>query len=424
MGLNLEGKDAGEQKYILPRVIRAILDPEHYVIDKPSPEAIRLDYGVTPFGPPPEIYSIIEDLAASGELVKALFTYAVDASPAISFVRERFGIGTTPYIAFSSGGSDEIAERLLTQLISIRAESGLTKIIGPIHQYPHVLNFIDRHTLFDREGNKTREQRIRYETFQTDVTIYTPYEQVMRRMASVFYNDPRENIIFYITNPNTPTGDLASFEAINDLARVCSQKKQHLLIVDEAFGDAVEDKYSAIPLTEKYPNLVVIRSLSKSIGLPGLRKGYMVASKEVGEQCQKVRRVCDLSGIPQLIANRILEPNILERHLGRTREETVRVKSEVLQEFGDKGIKSFLTDRRTPILLIDGGYPGFYEEVKRQQLEVTSGFEPYRYTIPDDMSQLEYKVGQKGRCVRMVIPRDTKDIPTIAKRLRMAMDAR
>lgn len=424
MGLSPEGLENNGSKNQLPRVIRSILDPMHYVVEEPSPGAVRLDFGVTPFGPPPEIYSIIEELYLSGELIKALLTYNIDASPAINFVRERFGIGTTPYIAFSSGGSDEIAERLLTQLIDIRSESGLTKVIGPIHQYPHVLNFIERHTLFDKTGKKTREQRIRYETFQTDVSIYTPYDQVIRRMVSVFYNDPRENIIFYITNPNTPTGDLASFEAINDLAWMCSQKKQHLLIVDEAFGDAVEDKYSAIPLTEKYPNLVVIRSLSKSIGLPGLRKGYIVASKEVGEQYQKVRRDCDLSGIPQLIANRILEPGILARHLGRTREETVRVKSEVLQEFSDRGIKFFFTDRRSPILLIDGGYPGFYEEVKRQQLEVTSGFEPYRYTIPDDMSQLEYEVGQKGRCVRMVIPRDIEDIPNIAKRLRMAMDAR
>ncbi len=72
-----------------------------------------------------------------------------------------------------------------------------------------------------------------------------------------------------IANPNAPTGlgiDLAALETIIAANPNC------VVLVDEAYGDFGGD--SAIPLLEKYPNLLVCRTLSKGRSLAGLRVGY------------------------------------------------------------------------------------------------------------------------------------------------------
>lgn len=413
------------ERYQMPRVIRNISEPKYYVghvgPEKLSPKVTRMEFGMSPFGPPPEYFKILDKLYRSGALAAAGLTYLSDPSPAIAHVRKRFGLGPDPYISISSEASDEIAERINTQFIDIRSTSGLTKVIGPPYQYLHVLNFLDRHRLSDRDGNRLKQQRILHETFRSNITFSTPYETVIRSMTEKLDNRKR-NIILYITNPNSPTGDVASLEAIEELISMFASKPERAVFIDEAFGDAVETKNSAIPLTEKYPNLGVIRSLSKSIGLPGLKIGYVVMSAELGEQYRKIERIHAESGIPQLIANELMKPDILERHLAIVREKTVAIKRELLRLLRENHIRYFQTDERVPILLLDGESPGFYDKLKDQYLELTTGFAPYRNNVPWDEPWYDYELHQKGRCVRMVIPQNSSTLPKLVKKITRAKD--
>lgn len=76
-----------------------------------------------------------------------------------------------------------------------------------------------------------------------------------------------------IINPHNPTGQLFSLEQMHtflDEARALD-----LVIVDESFIDfAGEDIPSLLHSAERYPNLVLVRSMSKHCGVPGLRLGY------------------------------------------------------------------------------------------------------------------------------------------------------
>lgn len=72
-------------------------------------------------------------------------------------------------------------------------------------------------------------------------------------------------------NPNAPTGVALPRGEIERLLRDCPDT---LLVVDEAYTDFGAE--SAIPLIERYPNLLVVRTLSKSHSLAGLRIGYAV----------------------------------------------------------------------------------------------------------------------------------------------------
>ncbi len=77
-----------------------------------------------------------------------------------------------------------------------------------------------------------------------------------------------------LNNPHNPTGKLFLLESIAPYLEEFA-----LVVVDEAFMDFLppEQQQSLIPLVEKYPNLVILRSLTKFYSLPGLRLGYAVA---------------------------------------------------------------------------------------------------------------------------------------------------
>ncbi|MEH2223053.1 threonine-phosphate decarboxylase CobD [Nostoc sp.] len=77
-----------------------------------------------------------------------------------------------------------------------------------------------------------------------------------------------------LNNPHNPTGKLFTRDSILPYLEQFA-----LVVVDEAFMDFVppNEEQSLIPVVQEYPNLVVLRSLTKFYSLPGLRLGYAIA---------------------------------------------------------------------------------------------------------------------------------------------------
>lgn len=86
---------------------------------------------------------------------------------------------------------------------------------------------------------------------------------------------------FILINPDNPSGNFISFEALKPLLAY-SRESGKTLIVDESFLDfAVQDDTRGLIRDEilaEHPNLVVIKSISKSYGVPGLRLGVLASS--------------------------------------------------------------------------------------------------------------------------------------------------
>ena len=85
-------------------------------------------------------------------------------------------------------------------------------------------------------------------------------------------------------NPNAPTGRLL---ALAEIERLLAGRPDVVVVVDEAyidFGGA-----SAIALVNRYPNLLVVHTLSKSRALAGLRVGYAVGHPELIEALERVK---------------------------------------------------------------------------------------------------------------------------------------
>lgn len=84
-----------------------------------------------------------------------------------------------------------------------------------------------------------------------------------------------------LCNPNNPTSTCITVEEIQTLAQKCKDCSAFLLI-DETYVEFVRDvaSISAIPLIERYNNLIVLRGVSKFFASPGLRLGYACTSNE------------------------------------------------------------------------------------------------------------------------------------------------
>jgi histidinol-phosphate/aromatic aminotransferase/cobyric acid decarboxylase-like protein len=76
-----------------------------------------------------------------------------------------------------------------------------------------------------------------------------------------------------VINPGNPTGQLHSLDEMVEF--LDAARDRDLIVVDESFLDFAGDRGSSVmPIAARYPNLLVIQSLSKHYGVPGLRLGF------------------------------------------------------------------------------------------------------------------------------------------------------
>ncbi len=89
-----------------------------------------------------------------------------------------------------------------------------------------------------------------------------------------------------LNNPHNPTGQLFLRRGI-----IPYLEQFALVVVDEAFMDFLppDREQSLVSLVEKYPNLVILRSLTKFYSLPGLRLGYVIAHPDRLQRWQQQR---------------------------------------------------------------------------------------------------------------------------------------
>ena len=93
----------------------------------------------------------------------------------------------------------------------------------------------------------------------------------------------------FISNPNNPTGSYITHSELESFL-VATENKNMLVVSDEAYWEYVRatDFPNGLSLMRKYPHLVLLRSMSKVMGLAGLRAGVMLANPSVTEMVKKV----------------------------------------------------------------------------------------------------------------------------------------
>lgn len=119
-------------------------------------------------------------------------------------------------------------------------------------------------------------------------------DRVLLRAEDGFRLDPaavpEDADLVVIGNPTNPTSVLHPARLIAELAR-----PWRTLVVDEAFMDAVPDEREALAGRTDVPGLVVLRSLTKTWGLAGLRIGYVLAAPETIVELERAQPLWPVS---------------------------------------------------------------------------------------------------------------------------------
>jgi histidinol-phosphate aminotransferase len=108
----------------------------------------------------------------------------------------------------------------------------------------------------------------------------------------------------FLCNPNSPSGTLVPLQEIDRLARALSG----ILVVDEAYVDFADSEgASVLPLIRRLPNLVVLRTFSKSFSLAGMRIGIAFAPEEIIAGMTKVKDSYNVNRLSLVAATAALQ---------------------------------------------------------------------------------------------------------------------
>lgn len=146
------------------------------------------------------------------------------------------------------------------------------------------------------------------------------------------YDRPNAGIIF--PNPNAPTGCLLPLEAVE---RIVAQSPDSVVVVDEAYIDFGGE--TAIALVDRYPNLLVTQTLSKSRSLAGLRVGLAVGHPALIEALERVKNSFNSYPVDR-IAIAGAAAAFEDRHwFEHTRQAVIASREQLVAQLREKGFE-------------------------------------------------------------------------------------
>jgi threonine-phosphate decarboxylase len=110
--------------------------------------------------------------------------------------------------------------------------------------------------------------------------------------------------LVFLCNPNNPTGTFLHREEILILVKEI-QRRKIFLVIDEAFIDLYEEE-SFIKEVKNYDHLIILRSLTKFFGLPGLRIGFGVSSPKLIKKLEVQKIPWSVNCLAQIAVREIL----------------------------------------------------------------------------------------------------------------------
>jgi histidinol-phosphate aminotransferase len=262
---------------------------------RPGQRLIKLNTNENPYPPSPRVRRAIVNAAGSSLRLypsPRADEFVAAASRLYGFPRE---------MILAGNGSDE----LLAMLFRATLGRG-DKVAYPLPTY----------SLYDTLA-AIQEARVIATPLAVDFAI--PFAKLARERAR----------LTIVCTPNSPCGTLAEPDELNALARALDGR---ILAIDEAYVDFAEK--NALYLVKQHANVVVLRSLSKSFSLAGMRLGMCFAQPAIIEQLLKVKDSYNLSRIAVAVgAAALADIGWMRRNVERVKH-TRKLAEERLQRIG------------------------------------------------------------------------------------------
>jgi histidinol-phosphate aminotransferase len=235
-----------------------------------EPGWVKLNTNECPYPPSPRVAeALLREIGTGTDAGASLRLYPNPKStPLRAAVAQLHSHGLREENVCIGNGSDDILNLLIRAFCTRDAAAGFT--LPSYSLYPVLVGIQDGGTSVIEFGR----------------TLRLPVEKIAASTARAFF----------LTSPNAPTG--VAF-ANADLERVLAAYRG-LLVVDEAYAPFARE--NAIPLLARFPNLVVVRTLSKAHALAGIRVGYALAHPEVIGLLDRVRDSYNVNRLSQAAA--------------------------------------------------------------------------------------------------------------------------
>jgi histidinol-phosphate aminotransferase len=155
-----------------------------------------------------------------------------------------------------------------------------------------------------------------------------------------------------LVNPNAPTGELLS---IGEVHKLMEMNKNVPIIIDEAYIDFAGPG-SALSIANRFSNLLVTRSLSKSFSLAGIRAGYAIGSEDYINMMRRVKNTFNsypVSTVTNAIMRKVLKRSVDNKYIDQqidNCEKIVATRERVSKALGEEGF--FVFPSKANFLLI------------------------------------------------------------------------
>lgn len=328
---------------------------------------IKLNTNENPYSPSPRVLSALRKAANP-----SLRLYPEPLSDSLrSLAAATYGLGSENVLV--GNGSDE----LLSILARCFVGPG-DRVVYPVPTYSLYDTLIDI-----QEGEKVTVD------YSADFTLP---EGIYSERAS----------LTFLCNPNSPSGTLTSLEEIERLARSISG----ILVVDEAYIDFAEgERVSAIPLIRTFPNLIVLRTFSKSFSLAGMRIGLAFACEEIISGMFKVKDSYNVNRLSLVAAVAALQDS---RWMMRNVRRIQRSRKKLSRGLEKMGFRVFPSQANFVMARQKGrSLRGLYEELKRRKIlvryfDVPGLDDSLRITVgaPDEIKTLLHQMEEIGKAGR------------------------
>lgn len=165
-----------------------------------------------------------------------------------------------------------------------------------------------------------------------------------------------------IASPNAPTGLEVP---LADIERILQHHPDSVVLVDEAYIDFGGE--SAMPLVRRYPNLLVVQTLSKSRSLAGMRVGYAVGNPELIEGLNRVKNSFNsypLDRLAQAAATAAIDD---QAYFQETVEKVIRTREWVTEELRQIGFEVLPSKTNFVFAKLDGWAGGELQHKLKEQ---------------------------------------------------------
>ncbi len=141
----------------------------------------------------------------------------------------------------------------------------------------------------------------------------------------------KKNDVVFLCNPNNPTGQYLGKNEIEQIIAE-AERVDALVVIDEAYVDFVKNaSHDVIPAATQ--NVIILRSLTKSFAIPGVRVGYAISSAENIREMMKIKTPWSVSTFAEKIGIAVIGAEG-DAFLVKTREKIERSKERIEDAFG------------------------------------------------------------------------------------------